>query len=236
MTRSLRTATLATLLASLAPSADAWASKKNAPAAAPAVIDYKAPPDLDQERPEPTRVEVSTVGGDYAIHLTFPRPPWGEQCKNRCATVTLFLDTDDSPTTGLQMGKDRAETGADLAVTIQGAREYKEKSAEVFLRARVRTLDDAARSLEAGNVVAELDHRRDRDRLQSDGNEVHLLIDTADLNLPLAKTMRVVFHPPADKALEAKTRGLLGLSGGGAPQIMAGVSTKGPRRRTSRKH
>lgn len=185
--------------------------KKDVPTGPSAVISYK-PTGEEGDRPVPVEVIVSTRGADYAMRLTFDKVPWGEDCKQRCANTTLFLDTDNDRSTGLQLGPEKLETGADLAITIQGAREYKEKSADVFLRAKVKHLREVT-SLDKGETISELDHRRDVERLQSDGQQVLILVDASNMAIPAGKTLRVVYHPPADKALEASTRGMGGNEG-----------------------
>lgn len=191
----------------LAPVVALAAPPKNA-----ALIRYKPPEDAgDHERPVPIELTVSGQGIDYAVRLRFDRLPWGETCKQRCANTTLFIDTDNDKTSGMQLGDDKPETGADLSITIQGIREYKEKSADVYLRARVRLLSDVT-GLDQGDTLAELDHRRDRDRLQSEGQQVFVLVDASNMRLPAGKQLRVIFHPSGEKALEAVATGL----GGGA--------------------
>jgi hypothetical protein len=185
------------------------AGKPAAPAK-PDSIRYTPPADAPEERPLPTEINASLQGSGYAVRITFNRVPWGDQCKNRCANVTIFLDTDNDKLTGIQLGKDKPETGADLAVTVQGTREYKEKSAEALLRARVRHLPDNSNTLEAGTVLAEMDHQHDPDKIQLDGNHVFVLVDATNISIPSGKVLRVVYHPPADKPLELTTKGILG--------------------------
>jgi hypothetical protein len=176
-------------------------------------IHYTPPPDAPAERPLPTEISAAPLGSGYAVRITFNRAPWGDECKNRCANVTIFLDTDNDKATGLQLGKEKPETGADLAVTVQGTREYKDKSAETLLRARVRHLSDNAASVEGGIVLAEMDHQHDPDKLQLDGNHVFVLVDATNIAIPSGRALRVVYHPPADQPLQLTTKGILG--GGG---------------------
>src|SRR5262245_49373126 len=93
-------------------------------------ITYQAPPAGEDDRPVATSITVGPQGSDFAFKIDFNKDPWGETCKNRCANATLFIDTDNDKKTGLKLpakddGKDAPETGADLAVVIQGTREYK---------------------------------------------------------------------------------------------------------------
>lgn len=196
-------------------------------------LHYKPPPDEAAERPVAVEISFAPEGTDLAIHLTYDKLPWGEECKNRCANTTIFFDTDDNRATGLQLGADKPETGADLAVTVQGAREYREKSADVFLRARVRLLPDGITTPEHGEVIAELDNRHDPDRLKSEQEKVELLVDATNLSIPSGRTLRIIYHPPADKALEAKGKGLLAGSSL-SPAVFEGgksSSKKGKRRK-----
>lgn len=161
------------------------------------------------ERPLVSEVLAGPQGSDFAFRISFTKVPWGEECANRCANATLFVDTDNSRTTGLQVGTDAPETGADLAVTVQGVREYKESSAESRLRVRVRFLGSGHSSLEQGDTLAELDLRTDKDRVQVDGSVVSLLIDATAATLPSGRVARVVYHPPGAKAVHGTTAGML---------------------------
>jgi hypothetical protein len=178
------------------------------------VITYKAPGGED-ERPVATEIMVGPQGSDYAFRVDFDKLPWGDECKSRCANATLFLDTDNSTSTGLQLpDKKAAETGADLAITIQGVREYKESSADVLLRVKVRQFADSARSVEEGETLAELDHRRDPERLLVDGKTVYVLVDATNGTLPSGAKVRVVYHPPDSKPLVGQAKGLTAAGSG----------------------
>ena len=179
----------------------------------PAMLTHTPSPELAAERPMPTAIRVSPQGANYALEVTFTRAPWGEECKNRCANATLYLDTDLDRRTGLQLGKDAAETGADLAITFQGIREYKEVSASFRLRVKVRGLSGDSDNSDRGTALSELDHRRDADRLQTDGNTVFALVEATDSSLPTGKKMRIVYHPPGEPALSVEVPGIL--TGGG---------------------
>jgi hypothetical protein len=178
-------------------------------------IKYKPPASHDEDdRPVATLITAGVQGSDYALRIEFDRAPWGEECKNRCANTTLFLDTDDSPTTGLQLGKGAPETGADLVVNVQGTRDYRDDSAAVVLKVKVKQLPDGATSADSGEALADLDNRRDADRLTSEANTVYALIDGTSTSLPSGKTVRVIYHPPGSKALVGRAKGML--SGGSA--------------------
>ncbi len=173
------------------------------------------PPAGDDERPVATEIVVGPQGSDFAFRVEFDRVPWGEECKNRCANATVFVDTDSNKATGLQLNdKTAAETGADLAVTIQGVREFKDVSADVLLRVRVRVLSDANASADEGEMVGELDHRRDPDRVHVDGKTVYVLVDATTGSLPTGPKMRVIYHPPGAKALVGTIKGQLAMGAG----------------------
>lgn len=182
---------------------------KSAPAPSAAVIHYSPPADAIDERPIPTEISVTPEGNDFAVRMTFNKTPWGEACKSHCANATVFIDTDNNLTTGLAIGNDRPESGADLAVIIQGAREYKEKSADSFLKAKVKFFSGNPTNVEQGDTLSESDHRNDPDRVQSDGTQVFVLVDATDLSIPSGKTIRIIYHPPGEKPLEATGKGMV---------------------------
>lgn len=179
------------------------------PAFAKPTLTYKAPSEDEDERPIATAVTVAPQGSDLAFKVEFNRAPWGDECKNRCANVTLFVDTDNNASTGLQLGPKSAETGADLSVNIQGVRDYKEKSADVLLRAKVRAYGADASSVDQGETLAELDNRRDPERVQAEENTVYVLVDATTATIPSGKQMRVVYHPPGQAAVKGMTQGML---------------------------
>jgi hypothetical protein len=166
------------------------------------------PPADPEERPLPVEIYAAPQGSDYALRVEFDKLPWGEQCKRRCANATIFLDTDDNRRTGLDLGPKSKETGADLAITVSGERLYREHSADTFLKVRVRRLSAVA-SVGQGDTLAELDHRHDPERVQSDGTRVYARIDGTDSRIPTAKRMRVIYHPPGSDALQTTTAGML---------------------------
>lgn len=167
------------------------------------------PPADEGERPMATEVTVAPQASDFAFKVVFNKAPWGEECKNRCANVTLFVDTDNSKTTGLQFGEKAAETGADMAINIQGARDYKDNRADVMLKVKVRTFGSDATSVEQGELVTELNSRQDPERVESDGETVYVLVDGTSATLPSGKQMRVVYHPPGQSAVSGLTSGML---------------------------
>src|SRR5262249_20700907 len=117
------------------------------------------------QRPAPVEVSAAIDGSNYALRVKFDRLPWGDECRSRCADVVLLWDTDNDRNTGLSPEGAAPEKGADLAVVIQGTRERREKGTEGFLRVKVWGLPDGAAHVEDGKILAQLDHRRDGDRI-----------------------------------------------------------------------
>lgn len=190
-----------------------------AEAKSPSVIRYKAPTDDPADRPVATEVAVAPQGSDFAFRVAFDKAPWGEACKARCANATVFVDTDDNKGTGLKLGKNAAENGADLAVTLQGSRDYGDGQSRAVFRVRVRHLPDGATSLEDGETLAELDPNADPERVQVEDKVVYLLVDGTSAALPSARKARFIYHPPGAKALTAQTKGMLAPAGGGKVEI-----------------
>ncbi|MFL5318306.1 MAG: hypothetical protein ACJ790_01520 [Myxococcaceae bacterium] len=203
----------------------------SASAFAKPTLNYKAPAEEEDERPVATEVTVAPQGSDIAFKLVFNRMPWGDECKNRCANVTLFVDTDNSTSTGLQLGPKAAETGADLSVNVQGVRDYKEKSADVMLRAKVRTFGSDATGVEQGEVLTELDNRHDTDRVQSEENTVYVLVDATSAALPSGKQMRVIYHPPGQSPIKGMTNGMLAGGSGKVEVFKKGQKTAEPKKK-----
>ncbi|MCK8496219.1 MULTISPECIES: hypothetical protein [Myxococcus] len=176
---------------------------------------YTAPP--DGERPVIVDAVIAPQGSDFAMRLRFDKEPWGEECKNRCANATLLIDADSSKQTGLKLTAGAPGNGADLAVIIQGVREYATESgkgAKNWLRVKVRLLNNEASSVDDGELLAELSHKHDTDRIQSDGKTVYLLVDSTHPSIPAGRKARVVYQPPGGKPIQANVTGLIG--GGGS--------------------
>ena len=185
--------------------------------AAPPKVTFRYTPPADNERPVIVDATVGPQGSDFAMRLRFDKEPWGELCKNRCANATLFLDTDSNTTTGLQLGKKVPETGADLAVIVQGAREYKGNSSDTFLRVKVRQFTSASKNVDDTEALADLNHRQDPERVQIEENTIYLLIDATAPTLPSSRKVRVVYHPTGGKAVQASIPGML--SGGSSSGV-----------------
>ncbi|WP_426750704.1 hypothetical protein [Myxococcus sp. Y35] len=172
---------------------------------------YTAPP--DGERPVIVEATVGPQGSDFAMRLRFDKAPWGEECKSRCANATLLLDTDNSKQTGLRLPQKAPGNGADVAVVIQGVRDYaKQEGAapETRLRVKVRALTNGATSVDDGELLAEFNHRQDPERLHVDGETVYILVDATNATLPAARKARVVYQPPGGKPIQATIPGMIG--------------------------
>jgi hypothetical protein len=208
----------------------AWTLLASTSVAAPprstSTFSYTAPKD-ESQRPLIVDATIGPQGSDFAMRLRFDKEPWGDACKNRCANATLFLDTDSNTSTGLQLGK-QAETGADMAVIIQGIREYKGTSSTAVLRVKVRQLTSATKSVEDGDALADLTHHQDPERVQLEENTVYLLIDATAPTLPSGRKVRVIYHPPAAKAVQGTIAGMLSGGSSSGVRIFRGNSnTKG---------
>ena len=171
-------------------------------------LTFKPPAGEEEERPVATEVTVTLQGSDIALKAVFNREPFGDSCRNRCANASFFLDTDNNTATGLQAGPKAASTGADLVITVQGVREYKERGSDPFLKVKVRSLDAAARNVDQGQLVVELDNRREAERVQVEENTLYFLFDSTLADLPTGKEMRVVYQPPGRNAVKGMARGM----------------------------
>jgi hypothetical protein len=192
-------------------------------------ISYKAPPSGDDDRPVITSIVVSPQGTDYAFKLEFDKLPWGEECKTRCANATLFLDTDNNKTTGLKLADPKAaETGTDIAVTIQGTKTLKNGVPTSVLRVKVMQYAEDATSVEEGHTLIELDPINDSERVLASDTSVYLLIDANMGDQPAGKQLRVVYHPPESKPLVGLAKGLASPSTGRVELFKDGKLTNPP--------
>jgi hypothetical protein len=172
-------------------------------------ITYTAPASTGDDRPVAVAITVGPQGSDYAFKIDFNRAPWGDECKTRCANATVFLDTDNNKNTGLQLSDKKApQTGADLAVTIQGTRDYKENSAESNLRIKVKQYPEDATRIDQGRVLVEMDQKHDEERVQAQAESVYVLIDANIGDLPAGPKLRVIYQPPDSKPLVGMAKGL----------------------------
>lgn len=192
-------------------------------------ISYKAPASGEEDRPVLTTIVVSPQGTDYAFKLEFDKLPWGEECKNRCANTTLFLDTDNNKTTGLKLADPKAaETGADLVVTIQGVKVMKEGAPKPTLRVKVSSYPENATAVEDGQTLAEMDPVNDDERVLASDVSLYLLIDANMGELPQGKQLRVIYHPPESKPLVGMAKGLLSPATGRVELFKDGKLTNPP--------
>jgi hypothetical protein len=181
----------------------------SASAAEKPIIVYKAPPAGEDDRPVITEIVFAPQGTDYAFKIEFNKDPWGEGCKTRCANATIFLDTDNDKKTGLKLGDPKAvETGADLAITLQGARVLKDTQTLSTLRVKVIQYSEESTTVESGSTLAELDAKADSERVLAEGTSVYLLVDASVGDIPSGAKARLVYHPPESKPLVGVGKGL----------------------------
>ena len=182
------------------------------------LIVYKAPSGDEDERPVIVSIGYSPRGSDFSLRLQFDKAPWGDACRSRCANATVFLDTDNNRSTGLKLDDPKAaETGADLAITVQGMREVSQGAMRPSLRVKVTQYAESATSPEQGTTLAELSPS-DGERVLSDGKSLYLLVDASIGDIPQGSKVRVVYHPPGAKPLAAVGKGLL-VPGAGRVEI-----------------
>lgn len=181
-----------------------------------------------------TSIVVSPQGTDYAFKLEFNKPPWGEDCKSRCANATLFLDTDNNKTTGLKLADPKAaETGTDIAVTIQGSKALKDGVPTSVLRVKVMQYSEDATSVEEGRTLIELDPINDSERVLASDTSVYLLIDANMGEQPAGKQLRIIYHPPESKPLVGTARGLASPASGRVELFKDGKLTNPPKKKKS---
>lgn len=168
-------------------------------------ITYAAPVN-PEERPAIKSIFVGPQGGDYALRFAFNREPWGDVCRNKCANATVMLDLDNDKTTGLQFDAERPESGADVAVLVQGLRDLSEGRSAAQLKVRIREYSGDRNRIDRFTQLFEFDLQHDSDRLVVDGNTVYLLLGGADL--PRGAKVRVIYHPPDSRALVGMAAGL----------------------------
>lgn len=220
---------LSTLACILLASSAVAAPRKAARGAPSKAITFRYTPPADELRPIIVEATVAPKGSDFSLRLRFSQVPWGEECKTRCANATLLLDTDGNTSTGLKLAKGAPETGADLAVIVQGVREWKEDGADTYLRVKVRQLANDARTVDDGDLLVEMDHRRDPERVQADDKTVFVLVDATSATLPSSNRARVIYHPAGGRAVTASIKGMSTGSGGGRKgklEILSGAGNR----------
>lgn len=178
-------------------------------AAVKPTISFKPLSDGEDERPVITTLVASPQGTDYGFKIEFNKIYWGEACKGRCANATIFLDTDNSKGTGLKLSDPKAEeTGADIAIVIQGTRSLREGESKPVLKVKVLQFSESARQIEEGEVLSELDPIVDSERVLSSDTSLLLLVDANQGSQPAGKQLRIIYHPPDSKPLVGITKGL----------------------------
>lgn len=187
------------------------------------VFTFKPAP--DEERPVITELRATPQGADLSLEVLFDRAPFGALCGLRCANATVFIDTDDNPKTGVQFGKNAPETGAELAVVLQGTNDYRTGDGEPYFRVKVRELPNGARALADDAPVLDLDHRKDKARVQVDAETAFVLVDASATGVKWGKKLRLVYHPPARLPVSGKAAGFT-TKKGGQVEIIGGGSKK----------
>ncbi len=196
------------------------------------LLSWSPPPSTDDDRPVVASAMVTAQGSDYVVTLQFDKAPYGDGCKTRCANATLFIDTDNSKDTGLKLADAKAaETGADISVTIQGVRSLRDETSEPELKVVIKQFNEDATGLDQGNVLAELDARRDRERLTVDGTTVSVLVDANLGNQPAAAKLRAMYHPPDHAAMVGVGPGLAA-GGGRKIEVFKGNKLSNPSKAT----
>ncbi|MET0402971.1 MAG: hypothetical protein ABW123_11240 [Cystobacter sp.] len=178
---------------------------------------FRYTPPQGDERPVITEAVVGAQGNDFALRLTFNKPPFGAECGTRCASATVLIDTDATASSGMKLSGKEPENGADLAIIVQGTRDLTGVGRDNYLRVKVRRLTNEAHTVDDGELLADLDHRKDPERVHVEGNTVFLLIE-ASAELPSSRKSRVVYHPPGGKAIKASIPGMIG--SGGRSKVM----------------
>lgn len=190
------------------------------------VLRYK-PTKADTADGRPTVIEatIKPQGTGFALDLWFGKGAWGPGCKTHCGSAELMIDVDADQSTGMQQGRSKPVTGADLDITIQG---YSAGSEPTYLKAKVRQLTDEDRVPEDGDVIQEMDSRSDGERLQVAGTTVSLLIDASSGTLPAGKACRLIYLPPSSKAVTTSCKGLAGaIDSGKGVEVIKGQSQAG---------
>lgn len=197
------------------------------------LLRYQPPAGGPEDRPVIVEVVYAPQGTDYAFKLEFNKEPWGDACRTRCANATLFLDTDHDKTSGLQLPDTAAaERGADLAIVVQGVREYQETGARSRLKVKVIRYGEDATTVESGTTLTELDPVMDAERVLAEGTSVYLLIDASSGDLPSGTKARLIYHPPDSPPLVGVGKGLA-VKGGRVELFKNGKLTNPPKKSKS---
>jgi len=190
------------------PSSPAWLSRRSRPSPSRPPVGRGRSAGDDLDRGEPT-------GHRLRFKLEFNKPPWGEDCKTRCANATLFLDTDNNKTTGLKLADPKAaETGTDIAVTIQGAKALKEGVATSVLRVKVIQYSETPPRRRGPQPR----RARSDQRLGAGARRRHLGLPAHRREHGRAagrKQLRIIYHPPESKPLIGMANGIASPPAGG---------------------
>lgn len=178
-------------------------------ARAPAgTITYKPVKAATEGRPTVVKAALSTRGDDFVLKLDFDKVAYGAECGARCARATFLIDTDADTSTGLQQGSGKPPTGANLSVLVEGLEDFTGGKAAPYLKVTIRQYGDEDRTLEDGDLVGTLDHRKDHQRVKLDGKSVTVMVDGSAESIPAAKTSRFVYLAPGVRPLVAQAAGI----------------------------
>lgn len=178
-------------------------------ARAPAgTITYKPVKAATEGRPTVVKAALSTRGEDFVLKLDFDKVAYGAECGARCARATFLIDTDADGSTGLQQGTGKPPTGANLSVLVEGLEDFTGGKASPYVKVTLRQYGDEDRTLEDGDLVGTLDHRKDHQRVKLDGKTITVMVDASAESIPAAKTSRLVYLAPGVRPLVAQAAGL----------------------------
>jgi hypothetical protein len=183
---------------------------------------YKPGPGADADPPVVTYATGASQGLGYAFTVTFNRAPAEEHCAHDCANATLFVDADDDKGTGLKLGKEPPETGADLALTIQGVDRDAEGASPAQVKVKLRLLPQTAGD-NVGETLWEGSSIETPERVKVNGTKVVVMLDTSDPRLPHTPRMRLVYHPPGEVAVVGQ---VVGFGKAGKIQVVSAKKKK----------
>jgi len=171
-------------------------------------ISWSPPPSTEDDRPLISSAVVTAEDSNYTLTFTLDKAPYGEACQNHCVNATVFLDTDNSKSTGLKLKDGKAaEAGADLAITLQAVKSSGGGS-RADLRVMVKQFTEDATGFDQATELAELTLLRDEERVRLEGTTVTVRVDANLGNQPAGAKLRVVYHPPDHAALVGLAPGL----------------------------
>lgn len=159
-------------------------------------------------RPTATKIHLGTKGTDFVLTLEYDKAPYGADCKNRCARSTFLIDTDNDLDTGLQQGRGRAVSGADLLVLLEGFEGVADGKPAPFVKVTIKRFSEGDRLLDEADLVTTLDERASPQRLKLDGTKVTVTLDASSEAVPVGKASRIVYLAPGVSPLTAQAVGL----------------------------